>query len=50
MPGPTFGRRFAWQNKSRFAIRPDGRAAADSVTVLAVLIRPVFWLAAAPNG
>src|SRR5438034_2268753 len=38
------GRRFAWQNKPQFAIRPDEVAAANCATVLATLIRPVFSL------
>src|SRR5258707_10191686 len=38
------GRRFAWQSKPQFAIRPDEVAAANCATVLAMLIRPVFSL------
>jgi hypothetical protein len=38
------GRRFAWQNKPQFAIRPDEVAAANRATVLAMLIRPGFSL------
>ena len=34
------GRRFAWQNKPQFAIRPDGWAAANCAMVSANLIRP----------
>jgi hypothetical protein len=37
------GRRFAWQNKSQLAIRPNGCAAANHAPVLAMLIRPVCW-------
>jgi hypothetical protein len=43
------GRRFAWQNKPQFAIRPDEVAAAKLCDSFSTLIRPVLKFVAAPN-